>query len=203
MFPQLNPLLSVWSVTNEFNGLKFHLVHTVRPLLSETDISFCTYRVALNEVTSLYECVVDFWLADAMAPKPRKGGEPRQRYTADMKKEAIRLAEGDYKGRIDELRDHLRRKWSLAKPLPKQTLSDWFQPKAKQTIQETAKKGDGRTKAVRFAKYPELEDLLLPRIMLLEDAGVLTIDILREQAKKLLPSVTFKRIYLSAVVFAF
>ena len=45
---------------------------------------------------------------------------------------------------------------------------------------------------MRFAKYPELEDLLLPRIMPLEDAGVLTIDILREQAKKLLPNVTFK-----------
>ena len=127
-----------------------------------------------------------------MAPKPRRGGEPRQRYTAEMKKLAIKLYEGDYKGRTEELREHLRRRWKLPKPLPKQTLNDWLQPKAKQTIHETAKKGDGGNKAVRFAKYPELEDLLLPRILPLEDAGVLTIDILREQAKKLLPSVTFK-----------
>ena len=127
-----------------------------------------------------------------MALKPRKGGEPRQRYTADMKEEAIKLFEGDYKGRTDELRYHLRRTWKLAKPLPKQTFNDWCQPKAKQTIQDTAKRGDGGNKAIRFAKYPELEGLLLPRFMLMEEVSVLTIDILREQAKKLLPYVTFK-----------
>ena len=93
-----------------------------------------------------------------MAPKGRskhkKRVENRQRYTADMKKLAVQLAEGEYKGRTDELREHLRRKWKLAKELPKQTLNDWCQPKAKQAIQQTAGKGDGRNKAVRFAKYP-------------------------------------------------
>ena len=77
-----------------------------------------------------------------------------------MKKQVIKLYEGDYEGRTRELRKHLRRKWKLPKPLLKETLKDWLQPDTKQTIQETGKKGVSGNKVVRFSKYPELEDLL-------------------------------------------
>ena len=121
----------------------------------------------------------------------RRGGS-RQRYTAEMKREAVTLAEGEYKGREAELREHLMSKWNLSTPLPKQTLCDWCQPKARETIVETAAKGDAGRKSIRFGRYQELEKRILPRLRELDESGLLTIDIIQDEARRNLPTLACK-----------
>jgi hypothetical protein len=106
----------------------------------------------------------------------------RQRYSESQKLEALQLLETDFKGKPGKLREYLRKKWRLTKSLPKQTLHDWTREKPQ--LEAHVASVNREAMPTTRERFPEFKAKLLPTLMELQQAGKLTLDSIRDEARK-------------------